>query len=235
MVEIARALNRRLGGRESLQLEVPFGVLLENVTRGPGAPLQSIKPGNKADIALFNGVRPTCIIEVKTNPSPKGIMHDLGRLRDVVYTCRNEPRVLNRGFLAIGLSSDDTESKIDSINEFFKDKPDRARAKRPSAKTWGDQASIVVEVTAAKIGWRRDANEQLGLPHRAPPSSQMSSRSSDQKRAPSGAGWREDRPSANSAAHSGGAAMPRSRGGGRPPREDVAAVQSPLRVVCSGE
>ena len=157
VVEIARALNRRLGGRESLQLEAPFGVLLENVTKGPGAPLQSIWGAGvrKADIALLNGVRPTCIIEVKRSRVHGAIMKDLRRLRDVVYTCRHERRVLNRGFLAmIGLSSDDTESKIDSIVSFFKDQrnSNRARARPPSAKTWGDQASIVVEVTAAKNG-----------------------------------------------------------------------------------
>ena len=154
VVEIARALNRRLGGCESLQLEVQFGVLLENVSKGPGAPFKAIDPRNKADVALFNGDRPTCIIEVKTNPAHGGIVHDLERLRDIVYTCRNERRVLNRGFLAIGLSSDDTESKIDSIVSFFKDKrnSNRARAKPPSAKTWDNQASIVVEVTAARNG-----------------------------------------------------------------------------------
>ena len=155
VVEIARNVNQYLGERECLRLEMPYRDVLAGarLPKGPGAPLKSIRGGKKADLALLkNGASPTCIIEVKKDPDYKRIVGDLERLRDVVYACRHKPRVLKHGFLLIWRSSNDTDSEIDTIDGFFKDKRNRARAKRPSIKTWRCQASIVVEVTAAKSG-----------------------------------------------------------------------------------
>lgn len=159
VVEIARKISSDLGNRECLRLEMPYREVLAGaeIVQGRGAPLKAIKDGKKADLALLkDGHKTTCVIEVKRNPSYQGIVRDLQRLRDVIYACRHKSGVLKHGFLSIYQSGDDaegvvhaTERVVDTIERFFKDDRQRARAKRPTTKKLrNDQAaSIVVEIT----------------------------------------------------------------------------------------
>ena len=155
-VEIAWNIFRDLGESEWLRLETPYKEVLDGagIAKGPGAPLKAIKGGKKADLALFkNRDKPTCVIEVKKNPTVADLMRDLERLRDVVYACRDRKGVLKHGFLSIYESRDYTERDVDTIHQFFKVNRHRARAKAPRIWTWDDQhTSIVVEITAAKDG-----------------------------------------------------------------------------------
>lgn len=159
VVEIARSIYPELGGSECLRLETPYREVLEGsgIVKGPGAPLKAIKGGKKADLALLkNRDKPTCVIEVKKNPTVADLMRDLERLRDVVYACRNKKGVLKHGFLSIYESRDYTDRDVDTIDQFFRANRHRARAKRPCTKTWqdehtsGEHTSIVVEITAIR-------------------------------------------------------------------------------------
>ena len=157
VVEIARNIYKKLGRSESLRLEMQYAKVLDGAgfTPGPGAPLRAIKGGKKADLVLLKDRdKPTCVIEVKKNPSHDRVQRDLKRLRDIVYACRHYEGLLKHGFLSICLSDDtDVNYKIDSVintvDEFFKNEK-KARTKRPNSRTWGTEeiASIVVEITA---------------------------------------------------------------------------------------
>ena len=153
VVEIASYIHAALGESECLRLEAPYRDVLAgaDVVRGRGAPLKSIKDGKKADLALLkNGNKPTCVIEVKKNPTHDGLMRDLKRLRDVVYACRDKKGVLKHGFLSIYRSSDDTDVIVHDVEKFFKTNRKKAQAKHPSIETWDDHSSIVVEITAVR-------------------------------------------------------------------------------------
>lgn len=157
VVEIARNIKKKLGDSESLRLEMQYTKVLAGAgfVQGPGAPLRAINGGKKADLVLLKDWdRPTCVIEVKKNPTYGDVQKDLKRLRDVVYACRQYKGVLKHGFLSICLSDDtDVNYKIDSVintvDRFFKNER-KARAKRPNTRTWGqaENASVVVEVVA---------------------------------------------------------------------------------------
>ena len=160
VVEIARNIRKKLGESECLRLEMKYADVLSGADFVPsrGAPLKSIKGGKRADVVLLkNRVKPTCVIEVKKNPTHKGLQDDLKRLRDVVYTCRHRKGVLKHGFLSIYKSAKDedgvdTKDVVKTISKFFGSNGDKARAKRPNITTWerGKEASIVVEVYPAK-------------------------------------------------------------------------------------
>ena len=161
VVEIARNIRKKLGESECLRLEMKYGTgqHVGDFVPGRGAPLKSIKGGKRADVVLLkNRVKPTCVIEVKKNPTNKGLQDDLKRLRDVVYTCRHRKGVLKHGFLSIYKSGKDEDHGVDTkdvvktISKFFGSNGDKARAKRPNITTWerGKEASIVVEVYPAK-------------------------------------------------------------------------------------
>lgn len=152
VVEIARKISRELGDRECLRLEMPYREVLAGaeIVQGRGAPLKAIKDGKKADLALLkDGQKTTCVIEVKRDPDYQGIVRDLQRLRDVIYACRHKRGVLKHGFLLIYQPGDDTEGVVHTIERFFKENRDRARAKRPTTEKLRNEqaASIVVEVT----------------------------------------------------------------------------------------
>ena len=153
VVEIARNIHKKLGASEYLRLEMQYSVVLSGagVVQGPGRPLKSIEGGKKADMVLLKTkVKPTCVIEVKKEPSFKGLWKDQQRLQDVAYACRHERGVLKHGFLSI--YSRNPDSVIHTVDKFFRDNPGRAQVKRPNIRTWGwddeTEASIVVEVTS---------------------------------------------------------------------------------------
>ena len=154
VVEIARNIRKKLGESERLRLEMQYADMLTGAgfVQGPGAPLKSIKGGQRADLVLLkNRHLPTCAIEVKKNPDHKRLLKDLGRLRDVVYACRHQRGVLKHGFLSI--YAHNAESVVHTVDKFF-DNRDRARVKRPNIRTWRRddemETSIVVEVAPAK-------------------------------------------------------------------------------------
>lgn len=166
VVEIARNINKKLGGSESLRLEMQYAQVLAGAgfVQGRGAPLKAINGGKKADLVLLKDWdKPTCVIEVKKNPSYDGVQKDLKRLRDVVYACRHHKGLLKHGFLSICLSDAPdvnykVDSVVDSVGKFFRNER-KARAKPPNVRTWnqhaglraaggaGESASVVVEIT----------------------------------------------------------------------------------------
>lgn len=158
VVEIAKNIFKKLGGSESLRLEMQYVKVLAGAgfIQGSGARPKAIKGGQIADLVLLKGRdQPTCVVEVKKNPDYRGIQKDLKRLRDVVYACRHYKGVLKHGFLSICFS-DETDvsykvkSVIDNVDKFFKNEK-KARAKRPNIRTWEagayENASVVVEIT----------------------------------------------------------------------------------------
>ena len=154
VVEIARNIRKKLGEFEYLRFEMQYADMLAGAdfVQGPGAPLKSIKGGQRADLVLLKSQhQPTCAIEVKKNPDHSDILKDLGRLRDVVYACRTN-EAIKHGFLSI-YKSRNAESVVHTVDKFF-DNRDRVRVKRPNIETWGSademEASIVIEVTPAK-------------------------------------------------------------------------------------
>ena len=154
VVEIARKIERSLGDSERLRLEMQYTDVLTGAdfVQGQGRPLASIGGTTRADLVLLkrNG-QPTCVVEVKKNPTTDRLEHDLSRLSDIVYACRHKKGVLKHGFQSIYVSGG-AESTVRMIRRFFeKSTQYKARAKRPTVVTWGEeQASIVVEVTAEK-------------------------------------------------------------------------------------
>lgn len=156
VVEIARNIRKKIGEYEYLRLEMKYEDLLSGAgfIQGPGAPLKSIKGKNRADVVLLkHKVKPTCVIEVKKNPSYQRLQSDLKRIRDVVYACRKQRGMVKHGFLSI-YQSGYTDGVVQQVGKFFRANDDKARAKPPSVRTWGRddemEASIVVEVTPAK-------------------------------------------------------------------------------------
>ena len=154
LVEIARKIERSLGDSERLRLEMQYTEVLTGAdfVQGPGRPLASIGGTTRADLVLLkkNG-QPTCVVEVKKDPTTAGLERDLSRLSDIVYACRHKDGILKHGFLSI-YESGDAESTVRMIRRFFeKSTQYKARAKAPTVTTWGEeQASIVVEVTAKR-------------------------------------------------------------------------------------
>lgn len=162
VVEVARNIYAKLGESESLRLEMQYASVLDGagIVQGRGAPLKAIRGGKKADLVLLKDPnKPTCVIEVKKNPSHDGLRTDLKRLRDVVYAGRDYKGLLKHGFLSICLSGDadsvnyKIESATDTISKFFA-RSTRARAKCPTIRKWKldkeasiVDASIVVEIT----------------------------------------------------------------------------------------
>ena len=91
VVEIARNIRKKLGESECLRLEMKYADVLSGADFVPsrGAPLKSIKGGKRADVVLLkNRVKPTCVIEVKKNPTYKGLQDDLRRLAPLSHTFR---------------------------------------------------------------------------------------------------------------------------------------------------
>ena len=118
VASVAEAVNECQGEEESLDLEYSFNKIEEEsgAESRRGRKMSTLKGGNRVDIVLFNSYyKPTCVIEIKRTWSSEQCVKDLHRIRDLIRAySRNRGGSLRRGFLAMWIAKDATQTKTGS-------------------------------------------------------------------------------------------------------------------------
>ena len=109
---VAEKLHGVVSGMGSIELEVPFGSILESsgAESPPGRPRKNLNARNRADIVILTKKwRPVYIIEIKRSWHETKCLKDLKRIRDLILRCgRQKNGSVGAGFLAFLLEGWET-------------------------------------------------------------------------------------------------------------------------------